>query len=108
LKSFVFNTPLRRFVRVLIRAYQLSFSAIFGRQCRYIPSCSEYADEAIERYGVWAGGWIGVSRMCRCHPWGGDGLDPVPADLPQNACWYLPWRLGRWSSRHIEMRLDAE
>ncbi len=80
---------------LLIRFYQLTFSALVGRQCRYLPSCSDYADEAIARYGLWAGSWMGAARLCRCHPWGGSGFDPVPSRRPQ-ARWYQPWRYGAW------------
>jgi putative membrane protein insertion efficiency factor len=61
----------------LIRFYQL---ARHGRPspCRYWPSCSEYAREAIERHGALGGGWLAVRRLGRCHPWGGHGADPVP------------------------------
>jgi putative membrane protein insertion efficiency factor len=86
----------RRFAHILIRAYQLTFSAVLGRHCRYLPTCSEYMDEAIGRHGVWPGGWMGLSRLCRCHPWGSSGFDPVPASLPPDARWHSPWRYGRW------------
>jgi len=79
-----------------IRAYQLTLSSVIGRHCRYFPSCSEYTDEAILRHGLWAGGWIGLARICRCHPWGSSGLDPAPERLPPRAAWYRPWRYGRW------------
>jgi putative membrane protein insertion efficiency factor len=46
--------------------------------CRYIPSCSEYAREAVEAHGAWRGSGLAVRRLCRCHPWGGFGFDPVP------------------------------
>jgi putative membrane protein insertion efficiency factor len=85
----------RSIARVLIRGYQITISSLLGRQCRYFPSCSEYADEAIERHGVWPGGWMGAARICRCHPWGGSGLDPVPMQLPPDSSWYRPWRYGR-------------
>jgi uncharacterized protein len=49
--------------------------------CRYWPSCSEYAREAVERHGVRRGGWLALRRVLRCHPWGGSGVDPVPAQL---------------------------
>ncbi len=62
----------------LIRIYQLSFSMLFGRSCRYLPTCSDYASEAIEKHGAWRGFLLGLARVSRCHPWGGDGFDPVP------------------------------
>ena len=46
--------------------------------CRFVPTCSAYAEEAIERHGVWRGGWLAAHRIGRCHPWGGHGADPVP------------------------------
>lgn len=82
-----------------IRAYQLSLSGIAGRQCRYLPTCSDYTDEAIRRHGLWAGGWMGAARICRCHPWGGDGFDPPPELAPEGASWLRPWRYGRWRLR---------
>jgi uncharacterized protein len=91
-------------VRGLIRAYQLTFSAIFGRTCRHLPSCSEYADEAIARHGLWPGLWMALARFWRCRPLGSHGLDPVPEALPARAAWFTPWRYGHWSGRHIEHR----
>lgn len=71
-------------LRGVIRAYQLTFSAWLGRQCRFGPSCSEYAMEAVGRYGVLRGGWLAIKRVCRCHPWGGSGYDPVPEPIASN------------------------
>jgi uncharacterized protein len=88
--------PMRFAAHGLIRAYQLSLSSITGRQCRHLPTCSSYMDEAIALHGVWAGGWMGMARLCRCHPWGTAGFDPVPATLPDHARWGRPWRYGRW------------
>ena len=79
-----------------IRAYQLTLSGIIGRQCRHLPSCSSYTDEAIGRYGFWPGSWMGLARICRCNPWGTSGLDFVPTTLPVESAWYKPWRYGRW------------
>jgi putative membrane protein insertion efficiency factor len=83
--------------RVLVRIYRYSFSALVGVHCRHLPTCSEYADEALARHGLWAGGWMTLARLCRCHPWGTSGLDIVPQSLPENSRWYLPWRYGRWT-----------
>jgi len=94
--SFLGSVP-ARLGRALIRAYQLTLSSLVGRQCRHLPSCSEYGDEALTRHGLWAGGWMTLARLSRCHPFGTHGIDNVPAELPAGACWYLPWRYGRWS-----------
>lgn len=62
----------------LIRGYQLLLSPILGPRCRHLPTCSEYAAEAIARHGVFRGGCLAVRRVVRCHPWGTSGYDPVP------------------------------
>lgn len=90
--------------RALLRTYRYSLSAIMGRQCRYLPTCSEYTEDAIVRFGLWAGFWIGLSRILRCAPWGASGFDPVPDALPAGARWYKPWIYGRWTGRHIKDR----
>ena len=61
-----------------------------------MPTCSQYADEALARYGLWAGGWMTLTRLLRCHPFGTSGLDFVPESVAPEARWYLPWRYGRW------------
>ena len=63
---------------VVIRAYQYLISPLLGSNCRFTPSCSAYAIEAVQRHGALRGGALTVKRMGRCHPWGGSGLDPVP------------------------------
>jgi len=80
----------------VIRLYQLTFSAFLGRQCRYLPTCSTYTDEAISRHGLYAGSMIGLARICRCHPMGNYGFDPVPQHLPADSSWLRPWRYGDW------------
>ena len=82
--------------RGLILIYRYTVSSIMGRQCRYLPTCSEYADEAFKRHGFWAGGWMTLARVQRCRPGGGDGFDPVPEGLRPEARWWLPWRYGVW------------
>lgn len=79
-----------------IRGYQLTLSGLMGRTCRHLPSCSDYALEAMARHGAWAGSWISLARVCRCGPGGTAGLDFVCEKLPEGATWRTPWRYGRW------------
>jgi len=71
-----------RFLLALIRLYQITFSAILGKECRFHPSCSHYAAQAIQKHGAWRGGRLGLARIGRCHPWNPGGYDPVPETLP--------------------------
>lgn len=67
-------------MRLAIRLYQLLIKPVLpAGGCRFHPSCSEYADQAIGSHGAFLGGWLAVKRIFRCHPWGGDGADPVPS-----------------------------
>ena len=61
-----------------IKLYRVTLSPWLGRQCRYVPTCSVYAEEAIERFGARRGSWLALKRLGRCHPWGSSGYDPVP------------------------------
>jgi putative membrane protein insertion efficiency factor len=65
-------------LRASVRAYQLLVSPLLPPSCRFLPSCSEYAAEAIERHGARRGSGLALRRLARCHPWGGSGYDPVP------------------------------
>ena len=67
-----------RIALLFIRAYKITLSPLFTGSCRYTPGCADYMSESITRYGVFRGGWIGTRRLCRCHPFGGHGYDPVP------------------------------
>jgi putative membrane protein insertion efficiency factor len=77
----------KRLVKFFIRMYQLTLSPLLGALvgpgggCRFEPTCSRYCSEAVEKFGVIRGGWLGVKRLCRCHPWGGSGYDPVPENI---------------------------
>ncbi|MBP3534245.1 MAG: membrane protein insertion efficiency factor YidD [Alistipes sp.] len=62
----------------IVRFYQVCISPLTPPSCRYTPTCSQYALEALRRYGAFKGGWLAFKRLCRCHPWGGSGYDPVP------------------------------
>ena len=91
-----------RALRLLILAYRHTLSPLIGRQCRYAPTCSAYADEAIARHGAWVGCWLAAARLLRCNPFGPAGFDPVP-DLPADAA-RRPWAVARWTGRHMDPR----
>ena len=82
-------------VLALIRAYKLTLSPFVGRDCRYLPTCSAYAADAVTAHGAWKGSWMAAARLCRCHPWGGSGYDPAPAVA--DAPWWAPWMVGDWA-----------
>jgi putative membrane protein insertion efficiency factor len=69
---------LARVLLVLIRGYQVGISPMLPAACRFTPTCSAYAAEAIRRHGAFRGSWLASRRLLRCHPWGGTGYDPVP------------------------------
>jgi putative membrane protein insertion efficiency factor len=62
----------------LIKLYQWVISPLIGPKCRFTPSCSQYAADALKKYGIFKGSWLSLKRISRCHPWGGHGYDPVP------------------------------
>ena len=68
----------------LVRFYRAAISPWTLPSCRYTPTCSGYALEALERHGAARGSWLAVRRICRCHPWGGQGYDPVPDPEPRD------------------------
>lgn len=79
-------------IRLLIRGYQVTLSPLLtlisgqpNAGCRFHPTCSRYFLEAVETHGVLRGGWLGLKRLGRCHPWGGQGDDPVPPRTPARA-----------------------
>lgn len=71
-------SPAGMLLRGLIRGYQLLISPILPASCRFMPSCSAYAMEAVAKHGAVGGSWLAVKRVCRCHPWHDGGFDPVP------------------------------
>jgi len=68
----------QRIMRALLRGYQVAISPLLGPRCRHLPTCSDYALEAIESHGPWRGVWLTARRLLRCHPFGTSGYDPVP------------------------------
>ena len=75
-----FSSGLGLAIRVMIRAYQLLVRPILPPSCRFYPSCSHYAAEAVTRHGPWHGSGLALRRLLRCHPWGDSGYDPVPLE----------------------------
>ena len=69
---------MRRLLIAVVRAYQYLLSPWWGSHCRFTPTCSHYAIEALERHGALGGGWLAARRILRCHPWSAGGYDPVP------------------------------
>ncbi|WP_047395031.1 membrane protein insertion efficiency factor YidD [Chitinibacter sp. ZOR0017] len=67
-----------RLIIALVKLYQLMISPLLGPRCRFTPTCSQYSIEAIQKYGAAKGSYLTARRLCRCHPWGGCGHDPVP------------------------------
>jgi putative membrane protein insertion efficiency factor len=87
----------KRITLPLLQAYKSAISSLLPHACRYVPTCSEYAMEAVERYGTLRGMWMAIGRLLRCHPFGGSGYDPVvqssmPRSMPQpaNAKYFHP------------------
>ncbi|WP_083222987.1 membrane protein insertion efficiency factor YidD [Candidatus Terasakiella magnetica] len=79
-------TFLAYIAKAIVRIYQYGISPILPGACRYSPTCSQYAIQAIERFGPFKGSWMGVKRIFRCNPWGGSGFDPVPQKNESSSC----------------------
>lgn len=78
---------MKKALLLLIRAYQLALSPLLGHHCRFLPTCSRYAHEAIERHGAFRGSWLGLRRLLKCHPLHAGGLDPVPEISEVKSTW---------------------
>ncbi|MFV0334866.1 MAG: membrane protein insertion efficiency factor YidD [Tropicimonas sp.] len=79
-------TPAAWILSLPIRFYRMVFSPWVGNSCRYQPTCSAYALDALARHGALKGGWLAARRIARCHPWGSSGYDPVPGADPEHEC----------------------
>ncbi len=78
------SRALGRPLSAVVGLYRAVVSPLLGANCRYQPTCSEYAREALARYGAFRGGWLALARIARCHPWGGSGYDPVPGTVDRD------------------------
>jgi hypothetical protein len=78
------RSPLAWLARLLVLAYRYTLSPYLGNACRFRPTCSEYALEAIDSHGGIKGSWLALTRLLRCNPWGGHGYDPVPPRHPES------------------------
>ncbi|MFY0615497.1 MAG: membrane protein insertion efficiency factor YidD [Hyphomicrobiaceae bacterium] len=83
-----------------IHLYRWTLRPWLGWPCRHLPTCSDYALEAIDKNGPWRGFWLTVSRLSRCRPGGTAGFDPVPDTCNEHHP-VMPWRHGRWGKRHM-------
>lgn len=73
-----YRTIIRHIALIPVYLYRTCISPMLPPACRYTPTCSQYAVEAVMTHGIFTGGWLAIKRICRCHPWGGSGYDPVP------------------------------
>lgn len=98
-----------RIATLLIRVYRYCLSPLIGPSCRHLPTCSEYAEEAVHRHGLLRGGWLAAARLVRCHPWGSSGYDPVPdaAAGPHEVVAAAPRANRRWTPGVPHMILAA-
>ena len=87
-------------LKLPIHIYRLTLKPLFGWPCRHLPTCSDYALQAIDRNGPWRGLWLTISRLIRCRPGGTAGYDPAP-DIAAERHPLAPWRYGRW--RHADI-----
>jgi len=74
----IVGQALRKLLILIIQGYRYLISPLLGNNCRFYPTCSCYAQTAIERYGVFKGSWLSAKRISHCHPWHPGGIDPVP------------------------------
>ena len=88
-----------------IHLYRLTLKPLFGWPCRHLPTCSEYALDAIDRNGAWRGLWLTASRLSRCRPGGTAGYDPAP-DITGVRHRLAPWRYGRWRRGNLPSSRD--
>ncbi|KAB2851080.1 MAG: membrane protein insertion efficiency factor YidD [Hyphomicrobiaceae bacterium] len=95
-------------LKLPVHAYRWTLKPWLGHECRYLPTCSEYALDAIDKNGAWRGFWLMLSRVLSCHPWGGSGYDPAP-DLGKEGNRPLaPWKLWRRRAEGVPATASAD
>ncbi|MEQ1577140.1 MAG: membrane protein insertion efficiency factor YidD [Hyphomicrobium sp.] len=97
-----------RICKVPIHLYRWTLKPLIGLECRHLPTCSEYALEAIDRNGAWKGLWLMLSRLSRCHPWGTAGYDPVPDLSGVRQPLWRAYRYGLWNGRHLGCKVGCK
>jgi putative membrane protein insertion efficiency factor len=90
--SFSSGPLLKSIAKSPVYFYRYAISPLLGPRCRHMPTCSQYALDAIELNGAWVGGLLAASRVARCHPWGTSGYDPAPDLSATNIPFWAPWR----------------
>lgn len=93
-------SPAARAGLLALALYKRTLSPVFahfGARCRHLPTCADYAADAVARHGAWRGAWLATARLCRCHPFGSHGYDPAPQTLGDHR--WRPWLYGDWSWR---------
>jgi putative membrane protein insertion efficiency factor len=88
-----------------IHLYRWTLKPLMGLECRHLPTCSEYALDAVDTNGAWRGFWLTIARLSRCHPWGSSGFDPAP-DIRHERHMFAPWLYGRW--RHCDGKCHGD
>ena len=98
----------RSILKAPIHLYRWTLKPLMGLECRHLPTCSEYALEAIDRNGAWKGFWLMLSRLSRCHPWGTHGYDPVPDLCGVREPVWRGYRYGLWNRCHVGCEVGRE
>ncbi len=92
---------MRAILKAPIHLYRWTLKPLIGMECRHLPTCSQYALDAIDRNGAWKGFWLMLSRLCRCHPWGTHGYDPVPDLRSGREPVWRAYRYGLWNRCNV-------
>jgi|SRR5271157_3507679 len=101
------NKILKTAAKSPVYIYRYAISPLIGPRCRHLPTCSQYAIDAIDLNGVWIGGWLTLGRIARCHPWGTHGYDPAPDLRHAGIPFWAPWRYLRYYPRQRHEKAGA-